>query len=43
MSLGLILFFGVPAVLLALATQRRVPRLAGGGDPVAAAARVRRR
>lgn len=35
MSLSLILFFGVPAMLLALATHRPAMRLAAGGDPVA--------
>lgn len=39
MSPSLLLFFSVPAMLLALATRRPAMRVAGGGDPVAAPAR----
>ncbi len=39
MSLSLVLFFGVPAMLLALATHRRAAHRASGGDPVASPVR----
>lgn len=39
MSRSLVLFFRVPAMLLALATHRRAAPLAAGGDPVASPAR----